>query len=154
MNTWIFQVNPKFFDIDPYLRNNKKIIWEIKQRYLADDILVGDKVYIWRANGNVPDLGGVVGVGRIMSLPEDLEDDAPELWIQESPIFPLLCVRIEMDEVRLTPEAGMLKRSFLKTNPVLKDMLILRFYQKTNYLLEDSEEKALDQLWKENKRRK
>lgn len=151
MNTWIFQVNPKFFDIDPYLRNNKKIIWEIRQRYLADDILIGDKVYIWRANGSVPDSGGVVGVGRIISLPEDIEEDAPEYWIHESPKSPLLRVRIEMDEVRLTPEAGMLKRSFLKKDPVLKDMLILRFYQKTNYLLEDLGAKRLSQLWIDNR---
>lgn len=51
MNTWIFQGNPKHFDMDTYLTENEHITWSVRQKYLADQMQVGDIVFIWRSDG-------------------------------------------------------------------------------------------------------
>ena len=48
METWIFQGNPKVFDIDGYLAASSGVIlWRVS-RY-AEQIAIGDSVYIWRS---------------------------------------------------------------------------------------------------------
>ena len=81
MTSWIFQGNPEIFRVDEYLRKNKNITWTIRQGYLKDEISVGDKVYIWRSDGDNPKSGGIVARGKIESTPEYMKDDAPELWV-------------------------------------------------------------------------
>ena len=151
MTVWIFQVNPKWFNIDEYLRTRKKIFWEINQTYLIGDISIGDTVFIWRADGGNPKSGGIVGKGTIISLPKEMEDDAPELWIEGPPETPKQCVQIELSEVRLKENEGMLKRGLLKNLNDLKDMYILRFYQRTNYKLEPHQAERIQQMWEERR---
>lgn len=45
MNTWIFQGNPKFFDVDAYIKNHKYIWWSVRQENFLDKIELGDQVF-------------------------------------------------------------------------------------------------------------
>ena len=42
-NTWIFQGNPKVFDVDTYIKENKVVTWSIRQERFADKIKNNDE---------------------------------------------------------------------------------------------------------------
>src|SRR5205823_7045995 len=44
---WIFQANPKIFDIDAALRELSELTWTVKHE--ATRAAVGDRVFIWRS---------------------------------------------------------------------------------------------------------
>jgi len=151
MTSWIFQGNPKVFRVDEYLQNRKSILWTIRQRHFRDDISVGDEVYIWRSDGDNPKSGGIVAKGKVISHPQAMEDDAPNLWIEkrESPFE--LRVKIELEDVRLTEEEGMIKRVDLEKDDNVGDMRILAFRSQTNYRSEPEHAKHIESLWKRKK---
>jgi predicted RNA-binding protein with PUA-like domain len=155
MSSWIFQGNPNLFHIDEYLsaRQHQQIVWAVRQKHFIKDITVGDEVYIWRANGHNPGTGGIVAKGAITSAPEDMLDDAPELWVK--PQDPLWDSRVEilLDEVRLTKEQGMISRVSLQTDPCVCAMRILRFYSETNCKLDTPHAKHIGELWDKQRRR-
>ena len=64
MAGWVFQGNPKIFDMDDYLSRYTRLIYWRTNRYV-DQIGLGDSVFIWRAGAQA----GVVAVGRVTELP-------------------------------------------------------------------------------------
>ncbi|MDZ7841514.1 MAG: EVE domain-containing protein [Gammaproteobacteria bacterium] len=60
---WIFQANPKRYDIDAALQSISDIAWRVPQ--FTGEIQPGDIAVIWRAGREA----GVVGVGRVVSTP-------------------------------------------------------------------------------------
>lgn len=154
MSTWIFQGNPNLFHMDEYLsaRQHRQIVWSVKQKHFIKDITAGDEVYIWRANGHNPGTGGIVAKGTINSAPEDMLDDAPDLWIQPEVPLSMPRVRISLDEVRLTKEQGMISRVSLQSDPCVCAIRILRFYSETNYKLDTPHAKHIGELWDKRRR--
>ncbi|WP_207799772.1 EVE domain-containing protein [Candidatus Cryosericum hinesii] len=154
MLTWIFQGNPNLFHIDEYLssRQHQQIVWAIRQKHFIKDITIGDEVYIWRANGHNPGTGGIVAKGTITSAPEDMLDDAPDLWMQPEVPLSMPRVRISLDEVRLTEEQGMIARVELLHDPNVNSMLILRFALLTNYKLDVKHAEYIGELWDKRRR--
>lgn len=72
--TWIFQSNPKLYDIDASLRSRPVIYWRVPQFF--EQLKTGNRVLIWRAGKEA----GIVGWGVLLSEPEhyDLsQDDDP-----------------------------------------------------------------------------
>jgi len=68
MKTWIFQGNPDVFDIDSYLAATAGLItWRVA-RY-AEQIEPGDTVYIWRSQGDQPQMAGIVAEGTVVEPP-------------------------------------------------------------------------------------
>lgn len=65
-NHWIFQANPKLYEIDRALTELSEILWRAPQYTGA--ISVGDGVAIWRSGPE----SGVVGVGRVKALPREM----------------------------------------------------------------------------------
>lgn len=57
MNTWIFQGNPKRFNVDDYVLGNEIIWWSIRQESLVKHVQINDEVFIWRSDGEVRELG-------------------------------------------------------------------------------------------------
>jgi hypothetical protein len=150
MVTWIFQGNPKVFQVDKYLAQKKIILWTIRQKHFKDEISIGDEVFIWRADGNIPKSGGIVAKGKVISTPQNMEDDAPNLWIDLQKSTSALRVAIELEDVRLTGE-GMLKRIDLEKDTNVRDMRILVVRSETNYKLEPRHAQYIEKLWKQTK---
>ena len=145
MNYWIFQGNPKRFEVDEiiypdvknmddYILNNQIIDWNIKQKHFIDDLQVGDKVFIWRSNGEETGSGGIIALGEIKKL--STQDDSPS-------------VQIKISERKMTKEEGKLSISHLKNIPETKNLLILKAPQSTNYKLTEKEFDILFSFWKE-----
>jgi hypothetical protein len=77
--------------------------------------------------------------------PEALGDD---LWVGQQDEPSEIKVGIEIEEVKLTPEEGMLERKFLKTHPVISKNRIITKPVGTVFRLSSEEENVLGVLWR------
>jgi predicted restriction endonuclease len=84
---------------------------------------------------------------RVVGLPQERTDDesAKDYWRTDDWANPYLAVKLEVLEVRLNE--GFINRLSLIEHPVLKDLLILRLRQQTNYLLPTEHANELQKLW-------
>ncbi len=148
MSHWIFQGNPDVFDIDTYLREKDEITWTVRQRHLADQIKVDDEVFLWRAAGRQKGTAGIVAVAKVVEEPkDDVGDDALELWSDQSDAGPELRVRLRVISRHLGAKE-IVKRDWVKEDPVLSGLRILRFASETNYLVRPQEAHRLAILCK------
>ncbi len=162
MNTWIFQANPKYFDIDRCLRSRKNIHWYINQKHFIDEVMVGDSVYIWRSENNCPGTGGIIAKGKINrpsftihSTEEDPSPDDSEFIVgeeDEEEKFPIGVCFFNVVEFRLSEKEGMITREELKDSIYTKDMLILKMPRHTNYKIESDVGDYINKLWVQKNR--
>jgi 5-methylcytosine-specific restriction protein A len=150
MNTWIFQGNPKFFDVDTYIKNHKYIWWSLRQEHFLDKIELDDEVFLWRSDGNNRGTGGILAKARVISLPAKRTNDetAQNYWYTDNWKNPYLAVKLEVLQVRW--EGGFISRLSLLEHSVLKGLLILRQRTQTNYLLSPEHAIELQNLWNSN----
>lgn len=146
-NTWVFQGNPNVFDIDNYVRNHTYIWWSLRQKHFSDTIEINDEVFLWRSEGGQQGSGGILAKARVIGLPNDRTDDenAKDYWHTDDWANSYLAVKLEVLDVRL--EEGFISRISLLEHPVLKELLILRLRQQTNYLVSPEHAIELQQLW-------
>ncbi|MDM5360412.1 AAA family ATPase [Peribacillus sp. ACCC06369] len=133
MGKWIFQGNPKHFDLDTYFLENEVINWSIRQKQYLDEIQQKDQVFIWRSDGRIKNSGGVIALCEIVSEPYENEEDFK--------------VDLKVLECRLTAEEQMLFRHELKEIPDTMNLQIFKISQMTNYRLTDDEFNRLKNLW-------
>jgi hypothetical protein len=127
-NYWIFQANPKYYDIDQALQDRVvDFKWMVK-RY-KDRIKVGDVGYIWKSGSD----GGIVAVTEVIGNPKLYSGEEPE----DVPRVPL-----EIKEVLERP----ILRSDLTKHPILSNLMIIRSPQGTNYPLTAEEAKSIENL--------
>lgn len=146
MKTWIFQGNPNRFKVDEYLRENKDIVWSIRQEHYVKDIQIGDTVYIWRSEAGKRGYGGVVARATVTGLPVSRKDATSDYWVTPSDANEVL-PRVQMHVEELALESNHLNREFLKSNPTLSNLLILKMSKNTNYLLSAIQAEELLQQW-------
>lgn len=145
---WIFQGNPNRFDIDDYLSRYSQLIYWRTNRYIKE-ISVGDPVFIWRAGSDA----GAVAVGRVVEEPtqaqevkhpEALGDD---LWVADELSPTEFKTGIQLSEVRLSTDEGMVARSIAKDDVTLASSTIITVPSGTVFHLSDDEMAALIHLW-------
>jgi len=146
---WIFQGNPEVFKIDEYLAHYPMLIyWRVPQ--YPSRVMVGDRAFIWRAGPE----SGVVASGRVVEAPVKKSEVAhPEalnndLWV----VAPVadndeLKVGIALDSIRLSAAEGMVLRSVVKNDPLLKKNKIIRMANETVFFLDEHELKRIEELW-------
>lgn len=147
MKHWIFQGNPNHFLIDQYLRENDKITWSVRQRHLSSAMEVGDEVFIWRSGRKKGTIAGVVGRGVLTERPKEMAiDDAEKhLWLVQPSKNKEQRVPIKVIEKCLGPKE-VVKRNWLKEDPILGSMRILKFFSETNYQIGRNEAERLAAL--------
>jgi len=153
MNFWIFQGNPKVFDVDGYLMKYSILDWLVRQKQYGHMIHPGDPAFIWRAKGGMPGSGGIIAKGVILEDPELRDTDTPHTWYvpPEEPIE--LRVKIKIEEYRLDSFHGMVTKKELEVIPNLKENKIFHFYQATNFQLSQEEFNTIMDRWKKKSRR-
>lgn len=149
MKTWIFQGNPNRFNVDEYLRENKDIVWSIRQEHYVKDILIGDTVYIWRSEAGRRGYGGIVARATVTGLPVSRKDVTSDYWVTPSDANEVL-PRVPMHVEELALEGNHLSREHLKKHPTLSDLLILKMSNNTNYLLSKTQAEALLLQWNDS----
>lgn len=105
---WIFQANPKYYDIRLALANGENIRWGVPQFFRQ--IRKGDRVFIWVAGENA----GIEAVGEVLNAPQEVDremDDpymrgerlkagkgwAVDVKILEKPVRPVLRTELRLD---------------------------------------------------------
>lgn len=71
-NGWIFQANPKHYDIDAALEELGQIDWRVPQ--YASEIAVNDPVVIWRAGKDA----GIIALARVLTPPSQMTQQPRE----------------------------------------------------------------------------
>jgi len=141
MRTWVFQGNPERFDIESYLTASpKRIAWRVA-RY-ADEMSVGDQVFIWRSQGAEKENAGIMAEAEIASPVRRMFDDpvARPFW-RDPKEASIETNRVWLDIRRVANKRQMLKRDWLKEEPALRGMLILQQAAGTNFPVTRSEQK-------------
>jgi predicted RNA-binding protein with PUA-like domain len=145
-SVWIFQGNPKKFDIDAYIQDRRHIWWSLRQKHFEKDIRVGDEVFLWRTDAGQPGTGGIIARGIISGSPmARTDEEAKQFWHSEDWSVPGVGIPIELQEIKLF--SGFLSRPTLLQNERLKDLLIFRMANQTNYKLEKHHAEELRRLW-------
>lgn len=148
MQSWIFQGNPKVFDIDGYLRDRKFISWSLRQKHYINRINIGDEIYLWRADAGRTGSGGIIARAMVIGpCVIRTDEDAVSYWYTEDWKSPGIGVPLEVLEVK--SEEDIIKRQYLKEHPLLKDLLILRMSNMTNYYLTDVQAFEMRKIWGE-----
>jgi len=138
--TWIFQANPNKYRIKESLRIEDGELWCLRQH--AKKINVHDRVLLWISGTKA----GIYAVGTVMTAPIAMPDSPAGLgyWNEkhqgEHP-YPRVWVRY--DRVMLDHP---LLRDFLKLDPELRNMAILRSPRGTNFKVTEAQAAALD-VW-------
>jgi len=115
---FIVQGNPSRFNIDAYLASQPYVYWRWPQHREA--VKLGMPVFIKRSGKG----GGIVASGVIKELPAapDMvahqECRGESLW-SETPESEVLITGIELNDIRLTPEEGMILTSEFQAIPEL-----------------------------------
>jgi MoxR-like ATPase len=134
--SWIFQGNPKYFQMDAYLESRQEFSWTVNQH--AADIKTGDRVYIWRAGEN----SGIVAVAEAISDVSVQPDDFSGYWI-EAPKD-----NDKRDRVRLLLLELRTRNTLLRSELRLKlpDLRIISSPQGTNFPITPQQDEIIRQL--------
>jgi hypothetical protein len=138
-STWIFQANPKLFDIDAALRELTRFCWQVNQN--TRRVKRGHAGYLWKSGRD----GGIVATFTIESDPAQLPDPPEEVQFSKAGAVDhgvRLRVWIRVDRVLPT----VLSRRDIAADSRLKDLTILRFANATNYAIDPLEAQAIEEL--------
>jgi hypothetical protein len=136
---WIFQANPKLYDLRSSLNVLSEQTWLIRQH--KADIHAGDKVYLWEAGTS----GGVLAAGTILSEPALLANDPAERdFVGQTSEFEgeQLRVRLRVEQ-RVEPPVG---RPLLLEHDRLNTLSILKQAAGTNFPVTAEQELALNAM--------
>ena len=145
---WIFQCNPNRFDVDDYLSRDTQLIYWRTNRYVKD-ISVGDTVFVWRAG---PD-AGAVAIGHVVEVPtparnvQHPEALGEDLWVADEADPDELKTGIQLDEIRLSLEEGMVSRNEAKEYSTFSSSAIITVPNGTVFRLSSNELRDLEHLW-------
>lgn len=146
--SWIFQGNPEKFKIAQYLKAYQELIYWRTPRH-ADQISVGDRAYIWRSRVDA----GAIAVGTVVEAPTPVESlKVPsalgeEFWLSDIPEYTYPRTGIRIDEIRLTPDDGMVTREDAKASDLMSESSIVRMPRGTVFQLSADENEELERLW-------
>ncbi|MGX7005677.1 HNH endonuclease [Caballeronia sp. KNU42] len=147
MKSWIFQANPERFDLESFFATRPSVLtWTVSRQ--ADQMRIGDRVYIWRAAAGEKDKAGVIAEAVVCSSVALIASDTigAGFWLDESEAQ-LESERVWLKIIRVASPREQIRREWLKDDPVLSDMLIMKQPAGTNFLMTDSEAARMAQMW-------
>jgi hypothetical protein len=141
--TWIFQSNPKRFDIDGYLATNTgEVPWLVTTN--KKSINIGDTAYLWRSGEDA----GIIAEAEVVA-PVQVGPDDPTAWpfwansTDGSAPAPRTRVRLR----KVANRREVLRRDWLKEDPQLQSLTIIRQPNGTNYSVTPEHAVRLAALW-------
>ena len=148
MQTWIFQGNPDKFDLDAYLGTSPTQLPWLVTRY-AQQIEVGDRVFIWRTQGSAKAVAGIIAEATVaaqaMPMPESA--DAASFWHDNAEPAAQVLSRALLRLNRVASTREVLRREWLAHDPVLSGLPDLKMAAGTNYLVTPQQAARLYALW-------
>ena len=148
MQTWIFQGNPNEYDIDGYLASRPATVSWLVTRY-ASEVALGDRVYLWRNQGQQHAIAGFVAEAVVVA-PTEMRGEDPEavrFWRTQSARRNEHQPRALLRLVRVANTREVIRRNWCVEDPVLMDLPNLRMQAGTNYKITPEQTLRLDALW-------
>jgi len=148
---WIFQTNPDKYDIDLDLaKNPEEAILEIKTHKHRKEIRVGDRVFIWRASGAKAN-AGIIASSTVIALPGEIVDGLHKpknssYWIKNKSNNKHFC-KLKIEDLRITPEEGMLARSLVSSDDILRSLAIVTRNVGGTFKIDQDEYKRISSYW-------
>ena len=143
---WIFQGNPKKFNLKSALSSLTSITWLVNRH--KDKISKDDLVYFWQSG----EQSGIIGSGIVLSEPIQIEIPDEELsFILDDDLFKGEQLRVFVDILEFLEKP--LLRSTLIDDVHLRNLSILKSCQGTNFLVRPLEARYIDQLIVEHQRK-
>lgn len=138
MAYWLFQGNPKYYRVLEGIRDFERMPWLVTRH--ANAISVGDGVLVWIAGAH----SGIYGIAEIEETPQVLASP-PDLnyWIDKSRVSNRTQAWIRFTRKLL--DTPLLRTELLKDS-ILKNLLVIRAPNSTNFKVTDEEWKRVDQL--------
>ncbi len=138
MADWLFQGNPKYYRVLDAIRDCEQMPW-LTTRY-ANVMALGDRVLVWLAGPEA----GIYALAEIVELPQ-LRPDPPDraYWLDKSRIGSKPQALLRFTQKLLEQP---LRRPSLKQDPVLKDLLVLRAPNSTNFKVTPEQWQRVEQL--------
>jgi MoxR-like ATPase len=137
-SAWIFQGNPKYYDVEGAIKALDKITWAVNQS--PKQIKKSDKVYIWLSGSD----GGIIAAGTILCNPEirQPETDDPYSRGESLKTEPYLAVDIRIDH-RLDT---VISRAILLADERTKRLEIITFPGATNFRVTKAQEEVIESI--------
>jgi hypothetical protein len=137
-STWIFQANPKISRIFESLQNEDCELWSCRQH--SKKIKAGDRALIW-ISGKKP---GIYAVGKILTDPSLQPDTPTGLKYWTNPFDGIATEeRVWVEYERRMLDKPLLKE-YIRCDPQLWELKILRAPFGTNFLVEHEEWEAIE----------
>jgi EVE domain len=116
--SWIFQSNPKYYDVLGAMQNLKELTWLVIQQ--KSKIHAGNRVFLWEAGENA----GIVGIATIMTEPAEMEEkEDQKLYAKDPSKFEGSQTRVILRPDRIVsprlPRKDLLQDEILRTLGVL-----------------------------------
>ena len=150
MASWLLQANPDDFSVDAYFslpQIYSPYFWKFAQSNKTACALSGDVAFIWRAGGKQKAESGVIGVVHLVGNPEvrDLSQlKSAGLWkVRPKKGDFASVIEIEVDQMRLSRNNGMIPREILEGHPDFISHPIFTVRQGTEFSLTDAQMKVL-----------
>ncbi len=146
-NTYLFQGNPRYYDMDTYLATHSYIYWRCPN--YKDKIQIGDKAILWRAGKKA----GMIAVGVIVEIPTPASKiQFPELlgqrfWTSDEMDVDDIKIGIKIKDVRLTYDESSTSREHFKLNPIVSKHRIITNPTGTVFKLEGAVADAMFLDW-------
>lgn len=135
--TWIFQANPKLYDIDAALTSLREMKWSVNQ--YKQSIKPGDAVFLWKSGPEA----GIVAVATVLEGPAVMEQDGLQFAVLPDTFDkPGLRVLLRIEDVYPVT----LSRDVLKAR--LPDLSILKSPQGTNFAITPEEGVVIREMLK------
>jgi MoxR-like ATPase len=136
---WIFQGNPKYYDIEGSLKALPRQKWCVRQH--KKDIKAGDTVYMWKAGSDA----AILAIGTVLTDPADIpEDEEAKEFVISNKEFEDIETRVVINIDKVLDEP--IRKDTLIKHPILSQLSILKSPQGTNFLLKTEEASALREL--------
>lgn len=138
-SAWIFQGNPKYYDVVGAVEDLDKLTWPVNQ--YPKQIKKGDKAYIWVSGSD----GGIIATGIILCDPEIRKPNFSDPYSRGEALKsePYLAVDIQVER-KLTLEK--VPRAVLLVDERTKQLEILTYPGATNFRVTKAQEEVIESI--------
>ena len=138
---WVFQANPKYFDIARAVEDGGVIIdWPVNQG--KNLIKKGDKVYVWSSGPN----SGIIAFGTVLCDPQTVPPRLDDPYLIDKSFIEKSDLWVDVSTDR---RFNCISRAVLQADERTNSLKILRDFRKTNYPVTKEEEQGIESIIKE-----
>lgn len=136
---WIFQGNPKYYDVVGAVESLNTITWAVNQ--YTKQIKQGDRAYIWLSGSE----GGIIASGIIQGDPEMRRPDYNDPFTRGEPLKDKAYLAVDIELKRKLAKA-IVPRSVLLVDERTKLLEILTFPGATNFRVTKAQEEVIESI--------